>query len=232
MQHIITLATNIGSEYLERSPHKLVEHPCIAKKLSWAAHRETTRPEDSTYCLLGLFDVNMPLMYGEGGKKAFLRLQHELVRQSDDDSIFAWTIPDGYSGFESLSVILAPHPTFFAKSNGVARNRRYSGRRGTDCRPRYAITNYGLQFKSLVTQVDGSLSFDLVNLKCLDRTTGKQCTMVLHTSRILSWGTLRETFFILTPSRGDPIKDTVDASRKHVEKEFFIELSRGPLFYP
>lgn len=37
----------------------------IAKRMSWAANRETTRPEDIAYCLLGIFDVNMPLLYGE-----------------------------------------------------------------------------------------------------------------------------------------------------------------------
>jgi hypothetical protein len=39
-------------------------------------------------CLLGLFDINMPLLYGEGEEKAFLRLQLQILRQSDDWSIF------------------------------------------------------------------------------------------------------------------------------------------------
>lgn len=46
----------------------------IAMRMSWASDRETTRLEDIAYCLLGIFRVNMPLLYGEG-KKAFLRLQ-------------------------------------------------------------------------------------------------------------------------------------------------------------
>ncbi|RYF42599.1 MAG: hypothetical protein EOO38_19570, partial [Cytophagaceae bacterium] len=46
----------------------------IAMRMSWASDRETTRVEDIAYCLLGMFGVNMPLLYGEG-KKAFLRLQ-------------------------------------------------------------------------------------------------------------------------------------------------------------
>jgi hypothetical protein len=33
----------------------------LAKRMSWAAGRETTRIEDSAYCLLGIFDVNMPM---------------------------------------------------------------------------------------------------------------------------------------------------------------------------
>lgn len=46
----------------------------IATRMSWASRRETTRMEDLAYSLLGIFGVNMPLLYGEGAK-AFLRLQ-------------------------------------------------------------------------------------------------------------------------------------------------------------
>jgi hypothetical protein len=58
--------------------------------MSWAAGRETTRPEDIAYCLMGMFNVNMPLLYGEGAHKAFYRLQEEIVNTSLDHSIFAW----------------------------------------------------------------------------------------------------------------------------------------------
>lgn len=69
--------------------------PCsIATKLSWAAKRQTTRVEDRAYSLLGLLGINMPLIYGEG-EKAFTRLQHELIRSSNDESIFAWGDPRG-----------------------------------------------------------------------------------------------------------------------------------------
>ncbi|KAL4070215.1 hypothetical protein V8B97DRAFT_1871798 [Scleroderma yunnanense] len=63
--------------------------PCVAQIMSWAADRNTTRVEDRAYSLLGLLDVNMPMLYGEG-KKAFHRLQLEIIRMSDDQSIFAW----------------------------------------------------------------------------------------------------------------------------------------------
>jgi hypothetical protein len=42
--------------------------------MSWAAKRQTTRVEVDAYCLMGLFNVNMPLLYGEE-KKAFHRLK-------------------------------------------------------------------------------------------------------------------------------------------------------------
>ncbi|KAI0098927.1 heterokaryon incompatibility protein-domain-containing protein [Nemania sp. FL0031] len=62
----------------------------IAQRMSWAAKRETSREEDVAYCLLGMFDVNMPLIYGEG-LKAFQRLQEILVREyPQDHTLFAW----------------------------------------------------------------------------------------------------------------------------------------------
>ncbi|KAI6167820.1 heterokaryon incompatibility protein-domain-containing protein, partial [Pisolithus thermaeus] len=66
-----------------------VERPCIAQIMSWAADRKTTRVEDRAYSLLGLFGVNMPMLYGEG-LKAFQRLQLEIIRVSSDHSILAW----------------------------------------------------------------------------------------------------------------------------------------------
>lgn len=61
----------------------------VAQKMSWAAERKTTRVEDMAYCLLGLFDINMPMMYGEG-TKAFYRLQEQICKKTIDLTIFAW----------------------------------------------------------------------------------------------------------------------------------------------
>lgn len=62
---------------------------CIAQKMSWAAQRETTRQEDRAYSLLGVFDVQMPLLYGEG-QNAFRRLQEEIMKVNTDMSLFLW----------------------------------------------------------------------------------------------------------------------------------------------
>jgi hypothetical protein len=51
-------------------PPRLVS---TAKIMSWASYRKTSRTEDIAYCLLGLFAIHMPLLYGEGGR-AFIRL--------------------------------------------------------------------------------------------------------------------------------------------------------------
>ncbi|KAL9111869.1 MAG: hypothetical protein Q9227_003719 [Pyrenula ochraceoflavens] len=69
---------------------KNLELASVAKIMSWAALRRTSRVEDIAYCLLGIFDINMPLIYGEG-KKAFRRLQEEIMRsRSGDHTLFAW----------------------------------------------------------------------------------------------------------------------------------------------
>ncbi|KAF2772929.1 hypothetical protein EJ03DRAFT_149688 [Teratosphaeria nubilosa] len=61
--------------------------------MSWMAGRKTTRSEDTAYCLLGIFGINMPLLYGEGSK-AFSRLQKEIISSTYDESIFAWSPPE------------------------------------------------------------------------------------------------------------------------------------------
>lgn len=70
----------------------------VAVRMSWASRRETTRIEDEAYSLLGLFGVNMPLLYGEG-RQAFRRLQEEILRVEEDYTLFVWstTIPDNWS---------------------------------------------------------------------------------------------------------------------------------------
>lgn len=53
------------------------DHVCVAKRMAWAANRQATRLEDIAYSLMGIFNVNMPMLYGEG-RKAFIRLQVSL----------------------------------------------------------------------------------------------------------------------------------------------------------
>ncbi|KAL1945062.1 hypothetical protein VTO73DRAFT_2682 [Trametes versicolor] len=66
-----------------------VDSVSVARRMSWAAERETTRIEDRAYSLMGLFGVHMSPIYGEGNN-AFLRLQEEIIRKVPDQSIFAW----------------------------------------------------------------------------------------------------------------------------------------------
>ncbi|XP_014554045.1 hypothetical protein COCVIDRAFT_106056 [Bipolaris victoriae FI3] len=56
----------------------------VAERFSWAANRQTTRQEDGAYCLLGIFGIFMPLIYGEGKDSAMKRLQKEVEGASVD----------------------------------------------------------------------------------------------------------------------------------------------------
>jgi hypothetical protein len=89
----------------------------IAMRMSWAAERETTREEDRAYSLMGIFDVHMPILYGEGLERAFERLQVEIMSKSSDQSIFAWRVDkkdllDPSEGF----ALLATSPSCFKGS--------------------------------------------------------------------------------------------------------------------
>ena len=77
---------------LERLIHEITQIPITAlrngllsqfsdrERLQWAANRKTRKKEDKAYCLLGIFDIFMPLMYGEGDN-AFHRLQEEIAKR-------------------------------------------------------------------------------------------------------------------------------------------------------
>jgi len=96
-------------------------------RMSWAEDRQTTKAEDIAYCLMGIFDVHMPLQYGEGGSKAFKRLQHELVKRTSSSSLLGWglsfkncvsTGPDLWSIFPrsiKRQDILAQSPKRFSR---------------------------------------------------------------------------------------------------------------------
>lgn len=128
----------------------------VACRMSWAANRKTTRVEDLAYGLMGIFDINMPMLYGEG-EKAFVRLQEEILRQYDDHSIFAW---DASNVPPSVSKIgaLASHPSMFKDAANIV------------CRPSpgnpLAITNKGLQVHLPIIGVSANPGDSLGILSC------------------------------------------------------------------
>jgi len=86
LRFLVNFITGISIYALDRfSPDRY----CAAEKMSWAARRQTTRTEDIAYCLFGLFDIHMPLIYGEG-TKAFRRFQEEIMRTTNGQTLFAW----------------------------------------------------------------------------------------------------------------------------------------------
>jgi hypothetical protein len=98
--------TGIDQESLEGN----LQNVSVAQRMSWAANRHTTRLEDEAYCLLGIFNCNMPLLYGEG-KQAFVRLQKEILENSNDQSLFSWGIRPALQSIESDHIIFDERET-------------------------------------------------------------------------------------------------------------------------
>ena len=166
--------------------------PCVAQIMSWATDRTTTRVEDRAYSLMGLLDVNMPMLYGEG-KKAFHRLQLEVINTSNDHSIFAW----GCNGIKvRTGSILADDPSFFRDCDkmklmdrdefieSLRRDRtiRYDedlpstedwDRLGT-----FLITNRGIQIWLFLLVGSGSKVFEAL-LPCCSHPSGPPVTIDL-----------------------------------------------------
>jgi hypothetical protein len=145
LQKIISEVTGIPSEVLKTGDMRDIS---VAKRMSWASRRETTREEDRAYSLLGLFDVNMPMVYGEG-ERAFARLQQEIMKISNDHSLFAWTATkDGVRHWFNQG-LLADSPSDFVHSHQIERLRDHSDSGD------YQMTNLGLCMQLPLVEVDG-----------------------------------------------------------------------------
>ncbi|KAL1856497.1 hypothetical protein Daus18300_010654 [Diaporthe australafricana] len=145
----ISEGTLLGTVFGAR---QALDRVSVAQRMSWAASRETTRAEDMAYSLLGVFGVNVPLLYGEGGSAAFHRLQVMIMESSPDQSLLAW----GYGRAESgtslwgVSYALATTPADFAQCGGML---AWGAARPGDA---FSMTQRGLRLKlPVVLSVDG-----------------------------------------------------------------------------
>lgn len=137
---LVSKRTTIPEEYLRWQVRREVREASVAERMRWASRREATREEDQAYSLLGLFGVNMPLLYGEGNR-AFMRLQSEIIRTSNDESIFAWK-------FERpiLKTGLLAHSIHcFSSAENIVRTNRIA-------RLHYEQTNMGLRLTVPVSE--------------------------------------------------------------------------------
>jgi hypothetical protein len=143
--------TNIDDTFLE--DRTAIQYASIATKFCWASRRKTTREEDIAYCLLGLVGINLPLLYGEG-QRAFYRLQLEILKHSNDHTIFAWDYPVcypfGYNFGRPSTAVLAPSPSYFFESRGIQPIR---APRSTEALTS-AVTNNGLKIRLPVIQTN------------------------------------------------------------------------------
>jgi Heterokaryon incompatibility protein (HET) len=130
LQTLISDLTNIDAHILLDYYHT-GNAISVAKKMSWASKRQTTRAEDRAYSLMGIFGINMPLLYGEGNN-AFRRLQFEILKESTDHTLFAWI------GEGTERGLLARSPAEFADCGCVREVNENWGKSP------YSMTNRGL----------------------------------------------------------------------------------------
>ncbi|RBR17595.1 hypothetical protein FVER53590_25089 [Fusarium verticillioides] len=177
-------------------------HVSVAGIMSWASMRQTTRLEDQAYSLMGLFDVNMPLIYGEG-PKAFYRLQVEIMKATNDDSLFAWSTEPledcGYSPNEGASTrgfrflgLLAPSPACFRDSHNIKAPRDISRSRV----PQYDLIKQDINLSAVVVRLC-SLPADPKQLGDIDRVDVVGTLRFSNNVRAVDHG------LVITPARRD-----------------------------
>lgn len=127
----------------------LMRSASIAQRMSWASRRNTTQPEDMAYCLLGIFDVTMDARYGEKGEKAFIRLQEEIIKVSDDMSIFAWVKKDASRSPSPLHGLFATSIKDFADSRDIFNSLIPS-------RSSYSIVNKALRIETPLLRTENN----------------------------------------------------------------------------
>ncbi|KAI0547713.1 HET-domain-containing protein [Xylaria curta] len=171
----IGLITGISKEYLSRGG-TFPQRAYASEKMPWLSKRETTRIEDMAYCMLGLFDINMPLLYGEG-RKAFWRLQEEIIRASSDHTIFCWTWTNTVP--ETWVSMLAPWPDTFVNSSGFVAVSTSDGYESVPTP--YSITNVGLSIK---LPAICTISSWFVFLQCRHKDYPQNTSSCIHISRI------------------------------------------------
>ena len=151
LAEIIAEITYIDIQVLQDS--RKLRSMSVAKRMSWASRRQTSRQEDQAYALMGMFNVSMPLLYGEGGVKAFQRLQEEIIRTSTtiDHSILAWMpwegAPQGLFKQSSFAGkyqnLLCPAPYGFRHAHNIISWAQPQAET-------FTLTSYGLQLSVFI----------------------------------------------------------------------------------
>ncbi|KAG4429439.1 hypothetical protein IFR05_015080 [Cadophora sp. M221] len=96
--------TGIPAKALRGSP---LSDFSIAERMSWAERRKTTREEDQAYSLLGIFDISIPVIYGEGREKALRRLREEIDKASKGMKCEDFSVSFSLSNISGIEQLVA-----------------------------------------------------------------------------------------------------------------------------
>ncbi|KAI0008725.1 HET-domain-containing protein [Xylariaceae sp. FL0662B] len=187
----------------------------IAQRMSWAAHRQTTRPEDLAYSLMGLFNVNMPLLYGEGAHRAFLRLQGEIAKLTNDQSLFAygrWPLSTDDIAEDDLIIggsMYAHHPSRFRDCGDIIPLRRNDG--GLPWTSEFSLPN------------DGYLRIRLRVIENTSRPDMRETHIIFLECELANEPDQIVGFFVHEHDRVEGMPDNI-----HVYKREFASLAKFP----
>ncbi|KAI3326718.1 kinesin light chain [Xylariaceae sp. AK1471] len=101
LERLICGVTGIPPKVLRGSPLSL-SHCTVSERMAWAERRKTTRPEDKAYSLLGIFNVHIPLIYGEGEENALKRLREKI-----DEALKEFSVPFSLNNIPEIENFVA-----------------------------------------------------------------------------------------------------------------------------
>ncbi|KAL9613394.1 MAG: hypothetical protein Q9167_002042 [Letrouitia subvulpina] len=185
----------------------------IAQRISWAAHRESTRIEDKAYSLMGLFNIHMPMIYGEGAS-AFLRLQQNIIQQSKDESIFAWKME--FSGYtRTYSGLFAPSPSAYAGCSEIVQTRGSQG---------FSVTNGELSIRMMT--IPYCMESFLAKLHCTDKASADDNFFILIAR------TSNQGEYVRLTERQSFRQRSIPILRQSCREERLIRIAVNPMIPP
>ncbi|KAG2030353.1 hypothetical protein BDR03DRAFT_974707 [Suillus americanus] len=126
----------------------------VHQRLRWASRRTTKRIEDMAYSLIGIFDISMPITYGEG-QRSWFRLMEIILQQCKSWEIFVWAgewspyssaiprSPKGYEAFDIQDSTELSNALDMGRLEGIV-GEIPPGLRGDHA---FATTRHGVQMK-------------------------------------------------------------------------------------
>ncbi|KAF5599139.1 beta transducin [Fusarium pseudocircinatum] len=165
----------------------------VAQRMSWASKRTTKRDEDIAYCLLGIFGITMPMIYGEG-HQAFERLQLKIMEQTTDDSILAWGVKvqgmelesqTGPSDYNTSAGIFAKSPMDFAKCGRIVPKAL-----DPSCITTFTVSGGYIRTSLKLQSTENGVAYGLLNCGLENTTEGKIAIPLRCTTPSIS--TIRE----------------------------------------
>jgi len=196
----------------------------VTERMSWAAKRTTKREEDKAYSLLGIFDIHMPLLYGEGERNAFRRLREEINRYSKNNQ-FDKPLNHPPALFSSAQRPETPH-IHIPWIVPFERNPHFTGRDSELAQLEEKLFTKGHTTKVAITGLGGIGKTQLA-LELVYRTKDKQkhCSIIWVPATNME--SLYQAYFEVARQLGIPDWEEQEADVKRLVQEYLSEDNAG-----